>query len=577
MTQTAPSLIGLICDDVDPAAQLIAGQLRARGERFVSTRDAFAVGDVADRLIVTSQDIYLSDLQKLLRNPTPVDLIIRRPRGGETEAEWKIGLDLLARGLENDANMNVQCFALTQAAADELSLLTSRTVLPLEPLPQVSPPRGKAVIEGPEIRFLVGSRNTCMPLRDANWWRIRKRAVISCGLNSPTDTLDLVAFSATNNDATTLKPNRTKTYLFVASNGVGLGHLTRLLAIAKNLDGRVIFWSYSQAAQLIAEAGYSVIPRLTAEHLSAKLDVWNEWEALDFSNIVAQEHVDAIVYDGSSPPKGLLDAMIRPEAGDTDLIWVRRGMWHEEADTSPLLVMHHFDLIIEPGDLADSVDIGPTRTMQVQYQGNCKFLKSEPIVATSPEDMLSRRKARAALKHRSLRPLCLVNLGGDSLSNHAPLIALLERIAPNERIQFIWLRSPFATGAFEAKGTIRQIRQFPISPMLNAFDGIISAAGYNSFHETLALSGAPVLFAPNQNARLDDQFARAAYAQDQGWAHLLDQHEDRSLERQVNDFLDLVRTKKTVRIQPNMKNGTATIANAIEDAINNKLEPFLEP
>ncbi len=48
--------------------------------------------------------------------------------------------------------------------------------------------------------------------------------------------------------------------LFLTSNGVGLGHITRLMAIARRLPPTVepVFFTLSHGSPLIAAAGYSV-------------------------------------------------------------------------------------------------------------------------------------------------------------------------------------------------------------------------------------------------------------------------------------------------------------------------------
>lgn len=556
-------LIGLVCEDADPVAQLIGGHLRSLGKGFVSGRDAQAISNVANRLIVTSQDIYLSDLALFSAIDLPVHLVARRCRHGETVEEWKTGLSLLKQSLDLENSPEVQLRALTQDAADEIGTFVGRVVDPLSPLPKVPQQSGVAVVEGPLMRFVKKSKTDSMPLSDVNWWRIRKKMAITSAPDASLDVQDTVGFASRKDGPECPTTKQTNAYLFVVSNGVGLGHLTRLLAVAKNLQGRVLFWSYSQAAQLIEEQGFPVIVRMTADHLDASLSLWNEWEAADLAGFVGQNSFETIVYDGSSPPEGLLNALVRPELGDTVFNWVRRGMWQVDADTSPLSKTHHCDLVIEPLDLASAVDIGPTKTVQPTYLGHCDFLQVAPVVATRAEDLLSRRKARSVLKHRSFRPLCLINLGGDSLSDHAPLMTLIERLAADEKIRFLWLRSPFSSGSSIRNGAIQQVRLFPIAPLLRAFDGIISASGYNSYHEVLTLSRAPVLFAPNRHARLDDQFARAAFAADQGWAQLFDPDKETSGEAQLKKFLDLVRKKAPSRDLVPIADGAAAIADAV--------------
>lgn len=563
--QNGVPLTGLVCDDVDAVAQLIGGQLRSNGERFVSGRDAFTICEVASRLIVTSQDIFLSDLKRFQTTDKPVDLVIRRPRFGETDSDWETNLNLIKHILARERRPELRLLAVTEAAAQEIDTLLGFPVEGLALLPAVAPQTSQALVEGRIVRLPKTSGTDTMPLADVNWWRLRKTASFTCAPNSPLDVQDLVAFATPEGKPEIPKTGQSNAFLFVVSNGVGLGHLTRLLAVAKQLKGRVLFWSYSQAAQLIEEQGFPVVVRMTAEHLGASVDSWNAWEAADITAFVGENSINAIVYDGSSPPKGILDALVRPELGDTDFIWLRRGMWHQEADTYPLSKTHHCSLVIEPRDLAHAADVGPTRTITPAHLGSCKFLQVPPVVATRLDELLSRRKARSALNHWSFRPLCLLNLGGESLADHAPLLALIKRLAAKEKIRFLWLRSPFSSTSAPATGTVQQLRKFPIAPLLNAFDGIITAAGYNSFHEVLTLSRAPVLFAPNRNARLDDQYARATFAVDQGWAQMIDPEDVKSSEMQIKEFLGLVGKKTISRDALSIGDGASNIANAITD------------
>jgi UDP:flavonoid glycosyltransferase YjiC (YdhE family) len=62
---------------------------------------------------------------------------------------------------------------------------------------------------------------------------------------------------------------------------------------------------------------------------------------------------------------------------------------------------------------------------------------------------------------------------------------------------------------------VRYLSAFPNARYFHAFDFAVSAAGYNSFHELLH-HGLPCIFLPNDNQKVDDQRARAAFAERQG-------------------------------------------------------------
>jgi len=84
---------------------------------------------------------------------------------------------------------------------------------------------------------------------------------------------------------------------------------------------------------------------------------------------------------------------------------------------------------------------------------------------------------------------------------------------------------------------VRPLRLFPASRCLRAFDFVVSAAGYNSFHELL-LSGTPALFVPNEHPQMDDQRARAEHAARLGLGLALRTSELYRLVQQLELLLD---------------------------------------
>ena len=77
---------------------------------------------------------------------------------------------------------------------------------------------------------------------------------------------------------------------------------------------------------------------------------------------------------------------------------------------------------------------------------------------------------------------------------------------------------------------LRYLTAFPNARHFRAFDFAISAAGYNSFHELLHL-GVPTIFVPNDNQKVDDQRARAVWAEGRGAAICLPRGAESSLPR----------------------------------------------
>src|SRR5699024_12774393 len=75
--------------------------------------------------------------------------------------------------------------------------------------------------------------------------------------------------------------------------------------------------------------------------------------------LAVETGAQALVFDGVAPYPGLLAA--RERLPSLRFGWVRRGLWRPEAPASRLDLSRHFDLTVEPGDVARAWDHGPTR------------------------------------------------------------------------------------------------------------------------------------------------------------------------------------------------------------------------
>jgi UDP-N-acetylglucosamine:LPS N-acetylglucosamine transferase len=71
----------------------------------------------------------------------------------------------------------------------------------------------------------------------------------------------------------------------------------------------------------------------------------------------------------------------------------------------------------------------------------------------------------------------------------------------------------------------QEVKVYPISRYQRGFDLVVSASGYNSFHELLSF-GIPSVFVPNTGTQLDDQVARARFAAAAGAALIIEDTED---------------------------------------------------
>ena len=302
-------------------------------------------------------------------------------------------------------------------------------------------------------------------------------------------------------------PRRKRRILFVTSNGVGIGHLTRMLAVARRCPPPLqpVFLTLSQAISIVREHGFLVEYLPYHGLLGCDVQHWNQCLREEVSELIGFYDPAVLVFDGNVPYQGLVDAL--GDNPDLFAIWCRRGMWQAGRGGDAIARERHFDAVVEPRDLAERFDRGLT----TQSRGRTRVVG--PIRLLDESDLLSRRKARAALGIGSERPAVLLQLGAGNNYDYAPLrqgaIAVLrERYDADVRVAE-W---PIAAAPLELPEGVRSISEFPLSRYLRAFDLVISAVGYNSFHELL-LAGVPAIFVPNEHPQQDDQLARARFVE----------------------------------------------------------------
>ena len=305
---------------------------------------------------------------------------------------------------------------------------------------------------------------------------------------------------------------RPRTVLFFTSNGVGLGHLTRALAVARRCEADVepVFVTLSHGAKLIEEAGFAVEYLPFHAYLGADVNRWNHHLAAELGEMVRYYDPRVIVFDGNTPYSGLIKTLEAAERAWS--VWVRRGFWRPGTGATALEREAAFDAVVEPEDLADLVDRGPTTV----HRG--RTIRVPPIRLLDEAELLPRGAARAELGLPDDQVCVLLQLGaGNNFDFGLVQERVLSRLGTMPGVAVTVLQSPIAFEPGIESDRVRTMRSFPSSRYLHAFDCVVSAVGYNSFHE-LVLSGTPALLVPNEHPMMDDQRARAEQAERMGWA-----------------------------------------------------------
>ena len=301
-------------------------------------------------------------------------------------------------------------------------------------------------------------------------------------------------------------PRTRKRVAFFTSNGIGMGHVTRLMACARRLpdDLEPVFITLSLALAAVQRQGYlcEYIPR-TSEWKAPR---WNPFLESRLIELVNQYEPRALVFDGAFPYLGLVRAKDRLQL---PLIWMRRAMWKEGVNQLGMDRGRIFDLVIEPGERAEGNDRGLTVS-----QGD-HAVRVAPITLLDSADQLSREEARAELRLDPERTSVLLMLGSyrtdetDSFSSLA-----LERLLAWADVEIVLPGSMLPETRKALPDNVKDVSIYPLSRHFRAFDFALSGAGYNAFHELLG-AGVPTIFVP-QTTKTDDQAARARYAAEAG-------------------------------------------------------------
>jgi UDP:flavonoid glycosyltransferase YjiC (YdhE family) len=307
------------------------------------------------------------------------------------------------------------------------------------------------------------------------------------------------------------RPKNRRRAMFVTINGVGMGHLTRLLAIAKRCSASIepVFVTMSQGLKVLREQGYLAEFIPSRQYLNCDIGQWNRFLRDEINEMISFYDPAVVVFDGNVPYQGFIESI--KDNPDPWFIWSRRGMWRAQSQHI-INREEHFSIVMEPGDLAGSDDHGITtrhreRTFDVA-----------PIRLLDNEQLLSREAARSELGLEPDKTTLLIQLGArnnfdfQSINN-----AAMAHIQDRQDIQVAFGEWIISDKPIDLPDPVVRVPGYPFARYFNAFDAAISAVGYNSFHELL-LAGIPTILVPNEATEQDNQVARALYADRHGLA-----------------------------------------------------------
>lgn len=316
----------------------------------------------------------------------------------------------------------------------------------------------------------------------------------------------------------------------VTSNGWGLGHLSREIAIALAMGDRadVTMFSFSRGLPLAARFGLrgEFCPGPDWAWIPAQR--WKPYVESRFQAFIAETQPDVVMFDGVAPYLGILNALA--DHPSISAGWLRRGMWLPGRTDVQLTKSTSFDFVIEPGDFAAESDEGPT--------SNLDAVRVPPVSLIDVVPMLDRAEAAAELGLDPSRPALLFAMGSGQPGDAADARKVaLDRALEHRDWQVGLVSSPLATSDGEdVPGAVRLHGVYPLLRYLTAFDAAVSAAGYNSVHELIP-AGVPTVLIPKSASQTDDQIARASFLADKGLALMARDDDVDGVRREVERLL----------------------------------------
>ncbi|HSV75293.1 MAG TPA: nucleotide disphospho-sugar-binding domain-containing protein [Chthonomonadales bacterium] len=300
--------------------------------------------------------------------------------------------------------------------------------------------------------------------------------------------------------------------LFYAVNGLGLGHATRLLAIARQVrarapDAELVFLTSSEAESVLYREGFAAFKapsRSLRGPARLRPSTYARMLQTVTVNLLASFHPHVLVVD--TFPTGALQELLPVLRWDSRKVFVYRVQRPEAARSAALHdALRFYDLAVVPhaeGEVEAPVPDG----LQQVWAG--------PILIRERGEALPRAEAREALGVPPEGPLVYITFGGggdpdldrsltatvDALAGNGPHLAVA--CAPLQRRRFA--RRPGVT----------TVEHYPMAEMLAAYDAAVSACGYNSAMELLH-HGVPSAFVPFAR-QVDDQDQRARWIEGAG-------------------------------------------------------------
>jgi predicted glycosyltransferase len=371
-----------------------------------------------------------------------------------------------------------------------------------------------------------------------------------------------------------------KYVLFYTVNGLGLGHLTRCQAIARQLkkqDSSLVplFFTASEGSHLLYQEGFAYY-KVPSKTIARESKLLKRNLAISYSeiltSIVNTYRPVALVVD--TFPLGSMNDLL--SVLGLPLKWKKFFIHREQMnmDRNKIETQNFYDYIIAPHSKGSAKIPVPVNKKEDLFWSN-------EILIREKTELQSREEIRKNLGVREDENLLLINLGGGgdatTTENYKQIFDLIlnsSSLLRQKKIR-LFIPKPPLNSTSELKEVFSKLpsstisfSHFPLMELMPALDFAISATGYNTFHELLAC-GIPTIFIPKARG-YDDQYGRAKRAFDAKAALFL---EESQIETSLINFLkNLFEKQKSFSQNASLflkANGAEQAAHFINEKVNN--------
>jgi hypothetical protein len=320
--------------------------------------------------------------------------------------------------------------------------------------------------------------------------------------------------------------------VFLPTNGVGLGHAQRCLQIAAAMkSARVGFAAFPSCLPMIEASGLPCIPLVQRSNDHPDRSGNDVLNGLRLQRSLRAG--DTLVFDGGYVFPSVYRSIL--ELGLVG-VWIRRGLWQPGQITPQALQRESvFQSVIVPGEAFEELND--------RYSFGPRITPVGPIVKDAARSKADRRALRARLAKQFGMPvseLVVTMLGGgvaaDRVAQTTTVCSAVEGRTGCLNLIVLWPGSRVSPALQGWKNSVVVQTRHAADLCLSA-DLVVSAAGYNSFHECL-YNAVPAIFVPQMAPYMDDQDRRARAACDRDVAAMVSPDGLLDLDREIGLFLD---------------------------------------